>query len=154
MYIPGIHYVYRQNESDIGRGTESRGKCHLENETDFIEFACTYIYLYVYHTYGNSVTAATSIPGIKTMILFIIFSKHFFFPIPFVVFALLFSLPPSRNSDPGSHSRLFVPHTHCGSCLAFFIARRFQLFLPSSTRVELCLPTPGALSSSSFFCCK
>ena len=78
MYIPGIHYVYRQNESDIGRGTESRGKCHLENETDFIEFACTYIYLYVYHTYGNSVTAA-SIPGIKTMILFIIFSKHFFF---------------------------------------------------------------------------
>ena len=28
---------------------------------------------------------------------------------------------------------------------AFFIARRFQLFLPSSTRVELCLPTLGAL---------
>ena len=32
-----------------------------------------------------------------------------------------------------------------------FIARRFQLFLPSSTRVELCLPTLGALSSWSFF---
>ena len=29
-----------------------------------------------------------------------------------------------------------------------FIARRFQLFLPSSTRVELCLPTLRALSSS------
>ena len=28
-----------------------------------------------------------------------------------------------------------------------FIARIFQLFLPSSTRVELCLPTPRALSS-------
>ena len=30
-----------------------------------------------------------------------------------------------------------------------FIARRFQLFLPSSTRVELCLPTllAGTLSS-------
>ena len=34
-----------------------------------------------------------------------------------------------------------------------FIARRFQLFLPSSTRVELCLLTHtlGALSSWSFF---
>ena len=32
------------------------------------------------------------------------------------------SLPPSRNSDAGSHSRLFSP-THYGSCRAFFIAR-------------------------------
>ena len=31
-----------------------------------------------------------------------------------------------------------------------FIARRFQLFLPSSTRVELCLPTLRTLSSLSF----
>ena len=68
-----------------------------------------------------------------------------------MIFALLFSLPPSRNSDPGSHSRLFSPPTHYGSCLACFIARRFQLFLTSSTRVELCLPTLGALSSWSFF---
>ena len=34
-----------------------------------------------------------------------------FFPIPFIIFALLFSLPPSRNSDPGSHSRVFSPPT-------------------------------------------
>ena len=27
----------------------------------------------------------------------------------FFIFALLFSLPPSHNSDPGSHSRLFSP---------------------------------------------
>ena len=58
-----------------------------------------------------------------------------------------YSLSPSRNSDPGSHSRLFSPPTHYGPCLAFFIARRFQLFLHSSTRVELCLPTLGPLSS-------
>ena len=32
-----------------------------------------------------------------------------------------------------------------------FIARRFQLFLASSTPVELCLPTLGALSSWSFY---
>ena len=32
---------------------------------------------------------------------------------------------------------------------SIFIARRFQLFLPSSTCVELCLPTLGALSNFS-----
>ena len=31
------------------------------------------------------------------------------FPIPFIIFALLFSLPPSRSLDPGSRSRLFSP---------------------------------------------
>ena len=33
----------------------------------------------------------------------------------------------------------------------FVFARRFQLFLPSSTRVELCLPTLGPLSRYPFF---
>ena len=33
----------------------------------------------------------------------------FFCSIPFITFALLFSLHPSRNSDPGSHSTLFSP---------------------------------------------
>ena len=76
-----------------------------------------------------------------------------FFSIPFIssIFALLFYLPPSHNSAPGSHSRLLCPPTHYGSCLAFHIARRFQLFLPSSPRVELCLPTLGAFSSYPFF---
>ena len=78
----------------------------------------------------------------------------FFLSIPFVIFAPLFSLPPSRNADRGSLSRLFSPPTHYGSCLAIcfvLFARIFDLFLPSSTRVELCLPTVGALSSWSFF---
>ena len=61
------------------------------------------------------------------------------------------SLPPSRNSDPGSHSRLFCPPPPLRFVPCIFIARRFQLFIPSSTHVELCLPTLGALSSSSFF---
>ena len=51
-------------------------------------------------------------------------------PIPFVVFALLFSLPPSRNADPGSHNRLFYPPTHYGSCLAFFSREDFSSFFP------------------------
>ena len=47
-------------------------------------------------------------------------------------------------------SRLFFPPSHLWFVLCIFIARRLQLFLLSSTRVELCLPTLGALSSWSF----
>ena len=67
------------------------------------------------------------------LVLFFFFPSH-------LLSSPFYSLPPSRNSDPGSHSRLFSPPTHYGSYLASFFARRFQLFLPSSTRVELCLP--------------
>ena len=40
-----------------------------------------------------------------------LFFLLFFFSSPFSIFALLISLPPinSRNSDPGSHSRLSPP---------------------------------------------
>ena len=64
----------------------------------------------------------------------------FLFSIPFINFALfLFSLPPSGNSGPGSHTRLFSPpRPHYGSCLVFFVARIVSaLFYPSSTRFEL-----------------
>ena len=50
--------------------------------------------------------------------------------IPFIIFALLFSLPPSRNSDPGSHSMLFSPPTHYGSCLVFLSREDFSSFFP------------------------
>ena len=42
--------------------------------------------------------------------------------IPFIVFVLLFSLPPSRNPDPGSHSRLFsTPNPpRFAPCIFFF----------------------------------
>ena len=65
-----------------------------------------------------------------------------FFSIPFIIFALLFALPPSRDSDPG-----YIAGSSPSSPLRFvFITRRFPLVLPSSTRAELCLPTLGALS--------
>ena len=38
------------------------------------------------------------------------------------------------------------PPPHYGSCLAFFVSILFQLFLPSSTCVELWLPRVGVLS--------
>ena len=40
-----------------------------------------------------------------------------------------FSLPPSRNSDPGSHSRLFSP-PHYGPCLVFLWREGFSLIFP------------------------
>ena len=36
-------------------------------------------------------------------------SFSFSLSVPFIIFALLVLLPPGRNSDPGSHSRLFSP---------------------------------------------
>ena len=63
-----------------------------------------------------------------------------FFFIPFIIFALLFYLPAtnSRNSDPGSHSRLFSPPTHYGSCLVFFFSREdFSSSLIDSRRIVL-----------------
>ena len=43
--------------------------------------------------------------------LFFLSFFFFLFSIPFIIFALLFSLPliNSRNSDPGSHGKLFSP---------------------------------------------
>ena len=61
---------------------------------------------------------------------FFIFFCLFLFPISSIIFALLFSLPPSRNSDPGSHGRLFSTSTHYGSCLAFLSREDFSSFLP------------------------
>ena len=47
------------------------------------------------------------------------------------LFSFFFSLPPinSRNSDPGSHTRLFSP-SHNASCLAFFSQEDFSSFFP------------------------
>ena len=75
------------------------------------------------------------------------------FLVPFIILALLFSLPPGRVSDLGSHSRLFppLPITVRASCLAFLTREYSRLFYPSSTRVELCRYSPQL---SSFFFCK
>ena len=74
------------------------------------------------------------------------FQYYFLYPIiyhPRTTLALL----TSKNSNPGSHSG---PSSSLPTSVrAFiFIARRSQHFLPSSTRVELYVPTRlGALSS-------
>ena len=76
-------------------------------------------------------------PSTRILFYFLLFS------IPFAILSSPFFslLPPSRNSDPGSHSRLFSHPSPLRFVPCIFIARRIQHFLPSSTRVEVCLPT-------------
>ena len=54
--------------------------------------------------------------------------------------------PPSRNSDPGSHSKLFPPHTQYGTCLvlsrewfSYFFPRRLdrKRMQSTSTRYKI-----------------
>ena len=60
---------------------------------------------------------------------------YLFFSIPFVVFALLFSLPPSRNSELGSQSRLFsFPPTTVRAL--HFLSDETSAVLPLPTRVD------------------
>ena len=65
--------------------------------------------------WGTYYVPATYVPGISrqtTTVVLLFFPYH--------LLSSFYSLPPSRNSDSGSHSRLFFPPTHYGSCLAFF----------------------------------
>ena len=59
----------------------------------------------------------------------VIFFKLYIF-IPSIIFALLFPLPPSRNSDLESHIRLFPSPLHYGSCLASFSREDISYFFP------------------------
>ena len=77
-------------------------------------FACPLSHPCSFGSHGSSVTSP-------------FFAFSFLF-IPFIIFALRFSLPPSRNSDPGSHSGLFPPPTPYGSCLAFLSREDFSYF--------------------------
>ena len=71
----------------------------------------------------------------------------FFFGHPIYYPRTTLVLPPSSDSDPRAHSGRSSPlPTTVGAFIV--IARIIQHFLPSSTRVELYLPTLlGALSS-------
>ena len=64
----------------------------------------------------------------------------FLFPIPFIVMLALLSPSQWYNLDPGSYSGLPSPLPSTVPAL-IFIARIFQLFFPSSIRVDSYLPT-------------
>ena len=62
--------------------------------------------------------------------------RSVFFSVPFTTFALLFSLPPRRRSDPGSHSRLFSPFSTTVRALNFYRETIFDPFsLVDSRRI-------------------
>ena len=79
----------------------------------------------------------------------------FFFLIPFI-FSPFFSLPPSRNSNPGSHSGLFsLLPTHYGSWLAFLSQDLALSSLVESRRITLTHAqwwTPSSKTGRSVFC--
>ena len=92
----------------------------LNWHTEELSFANYYIKVKATHRIRNSTNET---PIVQC-------SLFFFFSILLIFFALLFSLPPARNSDPGSHSRLFSPHTHYRSCLAFLSREDLSCFFP------------------------
>ena len=75
---------------------------------------------------------------------FYILRRSIFYPVYYLRPSIL-SPPYGRNSDPGSHSRLFSPPTHYGSCLThygsclgfFLFLRDFSSSLVDSRRVVL-----------------
>ena len=72
------------------------------------------------------------------------------FSTPSIAFALLLQLPPFRTSDPALHSRhssALVTTVHAFHFITIYI---IQLFLPSSTRVELCVAALGAVCRQLF----
>ena len=76
--------------------------------------------------------------GHRAWYLFVLFCLFVFFH-PIYYLTPFCSLPPSRNSDAGSHSRLFPPPTHYGSCLAFFFREKISSLssLVDSRRIVL-----------------
>ena len=74
-----------------------------------------------------------------TFFSLLFFLLFFFHPI-YTIFALLFSLPPSRNSDPGSHSRLFSPPTYYGSGLEFLSREDLSSFFPRRLTSDCAYP--------------
>ena len=64
-----------------------------------------------------------------------------FFPSHLFSSHLFFSLPPSRSSDPGSHSSALLPLSHCGSCPAFLYREDFSSFFPRRMHIIFSLPS-------------
>ena len=83
---------------------------------------------------------------IGVLCVVVIYLCNIFFLHPIYCPRTTLVLPPSY-SDPGSHSGPSSP-LPTSARVFIFIARKSQHFLPSSTRVEMYIPTLlGALSS-------
>ena len=127
-----------KSKSETQRTRTAKNECHKCNGWPK---SATYVSL----SYTSIVLLVGYALRWTKMIFFFLFFLFSFLLFPShlrIIFALLFSLPPSRNSDPGSHSRLFSPPTHYGSCLAFLRRKYFSSFFPrrlASIITLLCL---------------
>ena len=83
---------------------------------------CIYIYIRSIHLHIQL--------HVVQICLFVFFS--------IITLALLFSLPPRRKSDRGSHNRLSSPLPTTVRAFIFIAGRRPQPLLPSSTPVKIC----------------
>ena len=82
------------------------------------------------------------------MIKYMIHIIYICFFIPFSIFAFIFSLPPSRNSDSGSHRKFFYPLPTTARALHSYrekISRVSSLVVSRGSCA--CVPTLGALSN-------
>ena len=75
------------------------------------------------------------------LFLFFFLFFFFFFPYPVCYFRPSFSLPRSRKLRYEVTQQALLPPFPLRFVRCIFIARMFQLFLPSSTPVELCFAT-------------
>ena len=76
--------------------------------------------------------------------------QHQYFP-SHLLSSPVCSLPSSRNSDPGSHSRPFSPPTHYGSCLAFLSREDFSSFFPRRLASNCAFPRKALSAVDPFF---
>ena len=90
-------------------------------------------------------TGTTVVPGILYAKILFFFFHHIYYLRPSTC---ILSLLVGTQMIQGHIASSSPPLPTTVRAFHFFIAKIFQLFLPSSTRVELCLPTLGALSSS------
>ena len=101
---------------------------------DFTAFSVEFKFkcLNIYHVFTSCVSEQYEYKYIYIYIYIYYFLRPIYYP------RTTRALPPSSNSDPWSDSGPSFPLPT--TVRAFnFVARRIQHFLPSSTRVELCL---------------
>ena len=117
---PAVSYGDHETKNDHGLGTVF---IRLTNADD-----------------GNTRRSVSKKKVEKNVVHLLLFCPSHFFPPPF------FNLPPTTNdsqADPGGPRQTFLRPPYCGTFSLRFLARfRLpRLFLPSSNRADLCLPT-------------
>ena len=111
------------------------------------------------YSYSYSCGVCSIVDPLAALLPVLRFFPLFFPPHPIYYLRsspFFFSLPRSRNSDPGSHNRLFSPPPHYGSCLAILSREDFSSSFVDSRRIVSTATTINRRQQIffSFFFCK